>query len=158
VTDLAEVVRAVALDLSPLLADKDIDFEISHRARPVRAHDWMLRELSRNLLHNAIRHTPAGCSLSVRVVADAHHAALTVADSGPGISAELRTRLFQPFSAGDVRSGSGLGLAICHEITAALGGSIALDNRGAWPHQWPGCDGAAAAGAPSRPEPAQNQP
>jgi two-component system sensor histidine kinase TctE len=65
----------------------------------------------------------------VRVVADAHHAALTIADSGPGISADLRTRLFQPFSAGDVRSGSGLGLAICHEITAALGGSIALDNR-----------------------------
>ena len=129
VTDLAAVVRAVALDLSALLADKDIDFEIATVPAPVRAHGWMLRELTRNLLHNAIKHTPAGCSLSVRVVADAHHAAMTVADSGPGISAELRTRLFQPFSAGDVRSGSGLGLAICHEITAALGGSIALDNR-----------------------------
>jgi hypothetical protein len=77
------VVRAVALDLSPLLADKDIDFEIATVPAPVRAHDWMLRELTRNLLHNAIKHTPAGCSLSVRVVADAHHAALTVADSGP---------------------------------------------------------------------------
>ncbi len=129
VIDLAEVVRAVALDLSPLLADKDIDFDIATVPAAVHAHDWMLRELSRNLLHNAIKHTPPGCSLSVRVVADAHHAALTVADSGPGINAELRTRLFQPFSAGDVRSGSGLGLAICHEITAALGGSIALDNR-----------------------------
>jgi two-component system sensor histidine kinase TctE len=129
VMDLAAVVRSVALDLSPLLADKDIDFDIATVPARVRAHDWMLRELSRNLLHNAIKHTPAGCSLSVRVVADAHHAALTIADSGPGISADLRTRLFQPFSAGDVRSGSGLGLAICHEITAALGGSIALDNR-----------------------------
>ncbi len=129
VMDLAAVVRSVALDLSPLLADKDIDFDIATVPALVRAHDWMLRELSRNLLHNAIKHTPAGCSLSVRVVADAHHAALTIADSGPGVSADLRTRLFQPFSAGDVRSGSGLGLAICHEITAALGGSIALDNR-----------------------------
>lgn len=129
VIDLSDVVRAVALDVSPLLADKDIDFDIATVPATVRAHDWMLRELTRNLLHNAIKHTPAGCSLSVRVVADAHHAALTVADSGPGINAEMRTRLFQPFSAGDVRSGSGLGLAICHEITAALGGSIALDNR-----------------------------
>jgi two-component system sensor histidine kinase TctE len=129
VMDLAEVVRAVALDLSALLADKDIDFDIATVPAPVRAHDWMLRELSRNLLHNAIKHTPPGCSLSVRVVADAHYAALTIADSGPGISADLRTRLFQPFAAGDVRSGSGLGLAICHEITAALGGSITLDNR-----------------------------
>jgi len=129
VTDLAEVVRSVALDLSPLLADKDIDFEISTQPAPVAAHDWMLRELSRNLLHNAIRHTPAGGAISVRLVTDARHAALTIADGGPGIGAELRSRLFQPFSAGDVRSGSGLGLAICHEIVAALGGSISLDNR-----------------------------
>ena len=129
VTDLAEVVRSVALDLSPLLADKDIDFEISTQPAPVAAHDWMLRELSRNLLHNAIRHTPAGGAISVRLVTDARHAALTIADGGPGIAAELRSRLFQPFSAGDVRSGSGLGLAICHEIVAALGGSISLDNR-----------------------------
>ncbi|MFO1243921.1 MAG: sensor histidine kinase N-terminal domain-containing protein [Ramlibacter sp.] len=129
VTDLAEVVRSVALDLSPLLADKDIDFEISTQPAPVAAHDWMLRELSRNLLHNAIRHTPAGGAISVRLVTDARHAALTIADGGPGIGAELRSRLFQPFSAGDVRSGSGLGLAICHEIVGALGGSISLDNR-----------------------------
>ncbi|MGH6625060.1 MAG: sensor histidine kinase [Burkholderiaceae bacterium] len=129
VIDLAEVVRSVALDVSPLIADKDIDFEISTTPARVQAHDWMLRELSRNLLHNAVRHSPAGAPLSVRLVADARHAALTVSDSGPGISAELRSRLYQPFSGGDVRSGSGLGLAICHEIVLALGGSIALDNR-----------------------------
>ncbi|MGE0497389.1 MAG: sensor histidine kinase [Ramlibacter sp.] len=127
--DLADIMRAVAIDLSPLLAAKNIDFEISTVPAPVRAHEWSLRELSRNLLHNAIKHTPDGGAVSVRVVTDAHHAALTVADSGPGIAGELRKRLFQPFSAGDVRSGSGLGLAICHEIVAALDGSITLDNR-----------------------------
>ena len=129
VLDLAAVVRAVALDLSPLMADKDLDFEIVTAPAPVRAHDWMLRELARNLLHNAIKHTPAGSALAVRLVADTRHAALTVADSGPGVGAELRARLFQPFSAGDVRSGSGLGLAICLEIAQALGGTITLDNR-----------------------------
>ncbi|HSV53689.1 MAG TPA: sensor histidine kinase [Burkholderiaceae bacterium] len=129
VVDLAAVVRAVALDLSPLLADKDVDFEINTVAAAVQAHDWMLRELSRNLLHNAIKHIPQGGTLSVRLVADARHAALTVADSGPGISVEMRTRLFQPFSAGDVLSGSGLGLAICQEIVLALGGTISLENR-----------------------------
>jgi two-component system sensor histidine kinase TctE len=60
VMDLAAVVRAVALDLSPLLADKDIDFDIATVPALVRAHDWMLRELTRNLLHNAIKHTPPG--------------------------------------------------------------------------------------------------
>ncbi|MBI5277283.1 MAG: sensor histidine kinase [Burkholderiales bacterium] len=129
VNDLSQVVRAIALELAPLIADKDIDFEIETVPAPVRAHDWMLRELARNLLHNAIRHVPAGRSLSVRVVADRNAAALTVADTGPGVSSELRSRLFQPFSAGDVRGGSGLGLAICHEIVRALGGTISLDNR-----------------------------
>jgi two-component system sensor histidine kinase TctE len=54
---------------------------------------------------------------------------LTVRDDGPGISAELRQRLFAPFAAGDVAKGSGLGLAICKEIVMALGGTLTLDNR-----------------------------
>lgn len=129
VTDLATVVRRIALELSPLVAEKDLDFELAVVPSPVRAHEWMLSELTRNLLHNAIRHAPRGAALSVRVVADERSAALTVADGGPGIDAALRARLFQPFSAGDLRSGSGLGLAICQEIARALGGSISLDNR-----------------------------
>ena len=48
-------------------------------AAPVRAHEWMLRELTRNLLHNAIKHSPAGGALSVRVIADANSVALTLA-------------------------------------------------------------------------------
>ncbi|MDB5856450.1 MAG: putative histidine kinase, classic [Ramlibacter sp.] len=129
VTDWSRVVREVALDLAPLIADKDLDFEITTQPAPVRAHEWMLSELSRNLLHNAIKHSRVGGGLSVRVFADARAAALVVADSGPGIAAELQPRLFQPFSAGDVHSGSGLGLAISHEIVRALGGAIQLENR-----------------------------
>lgn len=129
VSDFSEAVRAVALELAPLIADKDIDFEIDARPAPVRAHEWMLRELARNLLHNAVKHTPAHGALSVRVGSDAQGAALVVSDSGPGVAPELQARLFQPFSAGDVRSGSGLGLAICQEIVRALGGTIQLENR-----------------------------
>jgi two-component system sensor histidine kinase TctE len=129
VLDFAEVVRGVALDLAPLVADKDLDFELETQPATVRAHEWMLRELARNLLHNAIKHSRPGGTLAVRVVADQRTGALTVSDSGPGIPAELQQRLFQPFSAGDVRSGSGLGLAICQEIVRALGGNIHLENR-----------------------------
>ncbi|RZJ20383.1 MAG: ATP-binding protein, partial [Haliea sp.] len=129
VNDLADLVRAVALELSPLIAEKDLDFEIATQPAPVRSHEWMLRELSRNLLHNAIRLSPPGGLLAVRVVADANAVALTIADAGPGITAALQARLFQPFSAGDARGGSGLGLAICQEIAHALGGTISLENR-----------------------------
>ncbi len=127
--DLAQVLRQVALELSPLIGEKDIDFEIDTVPALVLAHEWMLGELARNLLHNAIKHTPSGGMLAVRIVSDSSYAALTISDSGPGISAELAARLYQPFSAGNVRHGSGLGLTICLEIAQTLGGSISLDNR-----------------------------
>lgn len=127
--DLGEVVRQVALDVSPLIADKALDFELDAAAAPVLAHRWMLQELTRNLLHNAVKHSPRGGSLSVGVHAEGGQALLRIADAGPGIAPELRQRLFAPFSAGDMASGSGLGLAICREIVRALDGRIALDNR-----------------------------
>ena len=121
--------RAVALDVGPLVAAGGIDFDIETAAAPVRAHEWALRELTRNLLHNAIKHTPPGGTLSVRVAAAEGWATLIVRDSGCGIGADQRQRLFQPFAASGSRGGSGLGLAICHEIVQSLAGRIALDNR-----------------------------
>lgn len=141
VTDWADVVRELALEMAPLIADKDLDFGIQTHTAPVRAHDWMLRELTRNLLHNAIKHSPVGAELVMRLVADTTTAELVVSDHGAGIDAELQKRLFQPFSAGTPGpmavgtassgsgSGSGLGLAICLEIVNALNGAISLDNR-----------------------------
>jgi two-component system sensor histidine kinase TctE len=128
-TRFDEVLRTVALEISPLIAQRDLDFGIHTEPTPMQAHDWMLRELSRNLLHNAVRYAPEGSELTVDLRTDGRHVALTVSDHGPGIDDELAARLFQPFSAGDVRMGSGLGLAICQEIVLALGGSIALTNR-----------------------------
>ena len=127
--DWAEVVRAVALDVSPLVAEKDIDFELSALPCSMHAHDWMLRELTRNLLHNAIRHTPSDGHLTVRIAPMDDVAQLVVTDSGSGISEDMRQRLFQPFATGDTKSGTGLGLAIAREIVHALGGTIQLNNR-----------------------------
>jgi two-component system sensor histidine kinase TctE len=133
VIDWAAVVRAVALDLSALIAERSLDFSLDTQPAPVQAHEWALRELSRNLLHNAIKNTPPGSSLSVNLLVDRQTAALTLRDDGPGISPALRERLFQPFATDHQRatgiSGSGLGLAICREIVLSLDGSIDLDNR-----------------------------
>jgi two-component system, OmpR family, sensor histidine kinase TctE len=127
--DWSEVLREVALDLAPLVADKDLDFDLQTQCAMVLAHDWMLRELVRNLLHNAIKHSPCGGVLKVNLQADTARAELMISDGGPGIDEELGQRLFQPFSAGRIQAGSGLGLAICAEITQALGGDITADNR-----------------------------
>jgi two-component system sensor histidine kinase TctE len=133
VVDWSDVLRAVALDLSALIAERSLDFSLDARPAPVQAHEWALRELSRNLLHNAIKNTPNGSRLAVSLITDGRTAALTVSDDGPGISIALRERLFQPFatdhSRGPSHSGSGLGLAICREIVNSLRGSIDLENR-----------------------------
>ena len=131
--------RDVALELSPLIAEGNIDFSIETEDCPVAAHEWMLRELTRNLLHNALRHMDAGGSLAVQVRTQRREdprdgpgggalALLEVRDSGPGIDDELARRLFQPFAAGNARSGSGLGLAICQEIVQTLNGQILWRN------------------------------
>ena len=127
--DWAVAVREVALDMAPLIAEKSLDFDLATAAAPVIGHAWALRELIRNLLHNAIKQSPPGGALALRLVSDGRHAALTIADSGPGIADSLRPRLLQPFSGGHNPGGAGLGLAICQEIVQSLGGSLALDNR-----------------------------
>jgi len=123
--ELAGLAQEVALDLSPLLGEKAIDFELQAEASTVQGHAWMVRELLRNLLHNAIRETPRGAPLLLRVGA----AELLVRDSGPGLAPELRERLFEPFHTGHPTEGSGLGLSICREICNALGARIELVNR-----------------------------
>ena len=127
--DWAEIVRAVALDLSPLIAAGQLDFEIETQPAHLHAHAWALRELVRNLLHNAIKHSPEGGGLTVRLLTHGGWATLSIADSGPGLPQELRDKLFEPFAAAGAHAGSGLGLAICREIVSGLGGSIELLDR-----------------------------
>jgi signal transduction histidine kinase len=94
------------------------------------------RILLRNLLDNAFRYTPAGGSIRLCCRAEGQHAVLSLADSGPGLPAGMRERVFERF----VRlnntgtPGSGLGLSIVKNIVAAHRASIALkdgpDGRG----------------------------
>jgi two-component system, OmpR family, sensor histidine kinase TctE len=129
----AAVVRAVALELSALIAERQLDFEIVSEPVQLRSHEWALRELTRNLLHNAIKFSPTQARLTVQVGPRGGHAVLGVCDEGPGISAEQRQRLFEPFASHAAttpgQQGSGLGLAICRDIVLAMGGSIRLVNR-----------------------------
>ena len=123
------IVRAVALDLSALIGERRLDFEIHTEPVWVFGFEWALRELARNLLHNAVKFSPPGARLSVTLTAATQQAHLQVTDSGPGLTTAQRRLLFQPFVSGAGAGGSGLGLAICHDIVLQLGGLIQLDNR-----------------------------
>lgn len=128
--DWAALTRDVALDLAPLIADHQLDFDIETETAWVDSHAWALRELTRNLLHNAISHSPSGGSLRITLSKTDARARLLIADTGPGISAAQQARLFLPFATGPGSQGSGLGLAICQGIVQSLGGKITLENRG----------------------------
>ncbi|MDO8376739.1 MAG: sensor histidine kinase, partial [Aquabacterium sp.] len=129
VQDRADTVREVAHDQAPQKAEARREFEQATVPAAVRGHAWALRELTRNLLHNALKHSPPGGALAVRLAPHEGQAVLTVADSGPGITEALRPRLMQPFTSAGSPGGAGLGLAICREIVQSLGGSLSLDNR-----------------------------
>ena len=125
--DLGEVVRNIVLDLSPLVADKALDFELAaDEPVTVRAHQWMLQELTRNLLHNAIKQSPQGAALSVSVRAVEGQAVLAVRDEGPGIMNP--ENVFVPFFT-TKPGGSGIGLALSRQIAEAHSGSLSLANR-----------------------------
>ena len=90
-----------------------------------------LLQLLDNLVENAIKFTPPGGSVEVRVGAGAHGATLAVADTGLGIPVEDRDRVFERVyrgsrAVGGAVPGAGLGLAIVGEIVAAHAGSIGL--------------------------------
>jgi signal transduction histidine kinase len=95
-----------------------------------------LSQLSRlllNLLDNALKFTPAGGIVTVRLAADAAWALITVTDTGPGIALEHLPLLGRRFYRGAVdrargAGGSGLGLAIADEIARAHRGALALDS------------------------------
>ena len=86
-----------------------------------------VRQVFLNLLSNAIKYNREGGSVRV-VVQDGARVRITVHDTGPGLSAEQRLRLFQPFERLGVESsrveGYGLGLLVCKELLAAMDGTI----------------------------------
>lgn len=91
-----------------------------------------LTRVVRNLLENAVAHSPDGENVILEISSNSHTVTLAMSDSGQGIPAEDQPHVFQPFFRGTVthnnnRSGAGLGLAIARGIIEAHGGTISLD-------------------------------
>jgi signal transduction histidine kinase len=90
-----------------------------------------IRQVIANLVANAIRHTPAGGAIAVRIEPRAGDVAVAVADAGEGIAPEDVGRIFERFYKGEASRGAGLGLTIAKRLVAAHGGEIgAVSTRG----------------------------
>jgi signal transduction histidine kinase len=138
--DLADTVDGVARLLAPRAAEKGLEFGYGWPAdapRRIWGDPTRIRQVLLNLIGNAIKFTARG-RVEVRVdearlEGDRVALRIAVADTGPGIEAVMRPRLFQMFSQGDSSTsrrfgGTGLGLAICRRLIEAMGGEIGVDS------------------------------
>ncbi|WP_251976892.1 ATP-binding protein [Salinicola avicenniae] len=128
--DLARLGQELKRDMQPLSEQRDLHFQLElGDQREVKIHENGLYVLLRNLLDNAMRYTPPGGEVRLRMRLEADCLQLEVADSGPGIPETERERVFERFVrlAGQKTSGSGLGLAIVRELVERLGGEIRLE-------------------------------
>lgn len=131
--DLSALAEDVARAWWPAARERGVDlgFEPSPSAlRLPAANAGLLQEALANLVHNAVRHTPAGGQVTVKLDRRAGMARVQVADTGPGMPAGDLARAGERFfrGAGTATSGSGLGLAIAKSIAERHGGTLSLSN------------------------------
>jgi signal transduction histidine kinase len=93
----------------------------------VRADPEMMRAVLVNLLLNAV-HASAGSIVEVRTAASTGWGTVEILDRGPGLPAEVRQHLFEPFIT-TRQGGTGLGLPIANRLTVQQGGTLAIDDR-----------------------------
>jgi heavy metal sensor kinase len=129
--DLAELVGGAAETMRPLAEARGLRLDFAGTPARVKGDGARLRQVFYNLIDNAIKYTPEGGEVEVRVEARLGDAVVTVRDTGEGIPAEHLPRVFDRFYRVDkARSreegGTGLGLSIAKSIVAAHGGAIEL--------------------------------
>ena len=127
--DLAVFLRNELAELTPLALDRqqELMLELDEAADyHLRADAPSLGILLQNLLSNAVQHTPAGGLIKVALLAEPQSICLQVEDSGAGVPAEQREKLFERFYRQGSGQGAGLGLSIVQRIVELHGGEIML--------------------------------
>jgi len=122
--DMKHLVERVYAAFAEVARRRAMDYRLDIRARPVIVTDGdRVFQIISNLLSNAFRWAPEGGRVELSLSEDGGWVSVVVTDSGPGITAEERERIFRPFWSRD-GGGTGLGLAIARELAVALGGGV----------------------------------
>ncbi|WP_328525904.1 sensor histidine kinase [Kribbella sp. NBC_00359] len=133
--DLTRLARESVTDAQIVSPDHHWALSLPPEPVVVTGDEQRLHQVVTNLLSNARRHTPAGTTVTVELIADDRHTAvLTIHDNGPGIPADLQPNVFKRFTRADTSrtrdsGGSGLGLSLAQSITEAHGGIVTVTSR-----------------------------
>ena len=132
--DLAGLVRLVGFAFESLAAERQIGYAVDAvQTVKCRVDPAKVRRILLNLLSNAIKFTPPGGRIALTLRTEDDRAVISIEDSGPGIPAHLRERIFERFWQGETIAhghpeGTGLGLAIVKEFVMLHGGAIAVED------------------------------
>ncbi len=135
--DLREVVRQATDDVRAPCQEASIGLRVELPEEPVGVDGdaTRLAQVLANLLQNAVKFTPPGGGITVRLAAEGALAGVTVRDSGAGLEPGLEERIFEPFAQGDqglarTRGGLGLGLAIVRQLVELHQGTVRASSAG----------------------------
>ncbi|GAA4732012.1 hypothetical protein GCM10023350_14230 [Nocardioides endophyticus] len=136
VVDLRKVIAAACAVVAPSLERRDLelDIQVPDEPTPFLGDRDMLERVVINLVGNAVKFTPEGGHVSVRLVVGPEHVVIEVADTGIGIPRQEQEQLFTRFFRSSLAQehaipGSGLGLSIAHAIVEQHGGSMAVESE-----------------------------
>jgi two-component system, OmpR family, sensor histidine kinase QseC len=132
VFDLVRVAEDVLSEISPMALSKNIDMElVAENQIMLDGNQKMVAIMLSNLVSNAIKFTPEGESILIRIEIDHKNIKVMVEDSGPGIPDDMKKWVFDRFNRlpGETENGSGLGLSIVREICELHQGDITLSDR-----------------------------
>lgn len=133
--DFASIVNAAVEEVMPKAALQHVEINVvmENTAVPVYGDYHRLLQVILNLLENALKFTPPGGRIALRLRSAAEEVKLFVADTGSGISREFMPHLFEPFwraSDNAPDSGLGLGLAIVKHVIESHGGRVSVESEG----------------------------
>ena len=131
ISSLLDVVRAAEAQVEAQAKERNVAFVRTGDDRMVMGSAGDLERLVRNLLENAVRHSPEGGRVTIELADRGDRVLLAVGDEGSGILPDEREKIFEPFYRGRGETersseGAGLGLAIVRQIARAHGGDVAL--------------------------------
>lgn len=127
--DLKQIASDVLVEFAPLIARRQLEVSLESVPVQLQSDNWLVGELLRNLLANAIRQSAPGGSLGVVIRYLPDEVELLVWDNAGGMDEAVRERLFQPFESASGGTGVGLGLSICKQIAITMQASLDLYNR-----------------------------
>lgn len=128
--DLAALATEAVVLLAPSAEARDVHIEAEgEQPLPANGEERAIIQILVNLIGNAVRHSPAGGTVTLRFARDHGIASVVVSDQGSGIAPADQQRIFERFERANAdEGGTGLGLAISRRLARSMGGDISLDS------------------------------